>query len=355
MIKKISGALILLFGSSNLMADISVEHTQLDYIVAGHRIALKAKVKTDDSPIDIVRTYFKSSDGKNFVFVDMKCEKEECSSILPATKKETKAINYIFLIKDENGKVVKTQTFTVKQKEADVPDWQKISNDNKIMVKTELKTPPDSLDGFDDDNMVIDAVAMATKYGVSVGISGSGGSGAGATGTTVAKMGATGVTNGGTVTATSATASSTTVATTAGISTTTMVVGGGVAAAAGVGVALASSSGGGDDNGDDGAITENSTIKDLKGGWKSKGSHRTTEQWNMVTHITNDGDCTYSEYAYGSGTNGICTTTLAHGVFTFRSDGGANFSGNIIGKKRNFCIDGHFANGDSGQICWTKQ
>ena len=120
-----------------------------------------------------------------------------------------------------------------------------------------------------------------------------------------------------------------------------------------VGVVAAADSGG--SGGGDDSITDKSTIEAVQGKWDSKGSKRTSEQWNMTTNITNSGGCTYTECAYGSCTNGVCSVTLSNGIFNFKSDGGASFSGNILGAKKDFCIDGKFANGDSGKICWTKK
>lgn len=218
------------------------KHSALEYFVPEHRIEVKVTVK-DDRGIDLVRCYFKSSTQAEFVFVDMEnIKKYQYRAILPAPASYTPQIEYLFLAVNNAQQVIKTNRFTVRQAEKDVPDWQEVDSDAPILVKTELTEAPESIPGFS-DNIEIDMVESSLRFGiVAEGIytaTATASSGAGASGAAAA-------TSAGTVTAASA-----------GVSTATVMATGAALAAAGAGAAVAANDSGG---GDDSEINPNASI-----------------------------------------------------------------------------------------------
>lgn len=220
--------IVLSLVTCSLLADPSIKvDPAIENFVPQNRIVLKAKVE-DKSGVDVVRAYFKAGDVSTFAFVPMSCKKEICLATLPAPSKDTKTLDYAILVKNGENKVFKSQTFTATatKKGDKLPEYQSADKTNTLHVKTELANAPKAITGFS-DNLTVDVVESAAKFGVVAGMYS-----ASQAGTTIAGASA----------ASGATAAGTVVATTAGIST--MAVVGGVVAVAG-GAAAAGGGGGG--------------------------------------------------------------------------------------------------------------
>lgn len=221
---------------------------EIKYYVSGSRINVSAEI-TDPKGVSETRLYFKSSDEMNYMFVDMAKDGNKYTGTIPAPSKETKAIDYIVLVKNVENKVFKTQSFRVADKNnKELPAWQTSENIGNVYVKTELAKAPEAIEGFS-DSIVLDTVESTAKFGVVAGIisadlagSSSGAVGAGTlAGSSTAGGAAAGSTTG------IAVSGGTVAATTAGVSTATLVGGTVAAVAVGGGAAVAggSSSGGG--------------------------------------------------------------------------------------------------------------
>ena len=262
----ISAIGIISIMAASVLADVNTNiklDPIIDEVVSGKRILINAKIK-DKAGIDIVRTYFKSSDVANYSFIKMNCKDINCAGTLPAPSASTKAIDYLILVKNSDDIVYKTQTFNAKllPKDSKTPKYQMKPSMKAINVKTELAQAPEMVEGFT-DNIVLDTAESTVRYGAVAGLfSGSGAGGAGAAAT------ATGTTSAGTVAASGA------------ISTTTMVVGGVVAAGA-VGAAAGGGGGGGSSS------SSSSSSSSLEG---SSGDPRINLSWSngndLDLHVT---------------------------------------------------------------------
>jgi len=248
----------LLAGSiiSSAAAETIIKHDALEYFVPDNRITLSAEI-ADEKGIEVTRAYFKSSDAMNYTFVSMDCKENVCNALIPAPSKETQAIDYLFLAKNTEGLVVKTQTYRVNinATAGKVPEWQSAKNDTAIGVKSELASTPQAITGFS-DNILIDAVESGVKYGVVAGITS-----AAEAGTTAAAVGAT--------------SAGTTVAGSTAIMSTTAMVGIG----AGV-IAVGAVAGGG--GGDEGGEPTTSPDTSLQG---ASGDPRVNLQWNNTADL----------------------------------------------------------------------
>ena len=239
-------------------ANTKITHKPLDSVPAGQRITLEAKVK-DPAGVAVVRAYFKAAEGADFHFVPMTGKGQRYRAILPAPAAEAGSLDYLILVKNAADQVVKSQTFRATVEASDEPAAATAPED-PLQVYTELAEAPAEIPGFT-DNLVIDTVESAAKFGAVAGI--------------VAMSKTGGAASGGAATAGTASAGSSTVGGTAvsagtvsagtgaGLSTTTVLAIAGGVAAVGGGAAVAASGGG--DGGDDEAAAEHCTT--LEGDW----------------------------------------------------------------------------------------
>lgn len=158
--------LLLSVASCCLLADPSIELTpEIESFVPGYRINVKAKI-ADESGISVARTYFKSGDVVNFVFLPMECEDGFCQATIPALSRDTKILNYAVLVKNGENEVYKTQTFTAEARDDDLLDFDYQSKDKsgKIEAKTENADAPNDLNTYS-DNVTITTVEESQKLG----------------------------------------------------------------------------------------------------------------------------------------------------------------------------------------------
>ena len=166
-----------------------IGHEPLSLASSGIRIELAADIQ-DAEGVDLARVYFKAQREANYLFVPMRVAGEGgYSAVLPAPSAGVGAVEYQILVRNLGGVVYKTQTYSV-----DIEDGEAavVENNEPIEVFTELAEAPDVVHGFT-DNIALDAVESAAKYGVVAGLTSQAGAGTTA--------GAVGGTSGGTVTA----------------------------------------------------------------------------------------------------------------------------------------------------------
>jgi hypothetical protein len=251
-VRNLSLSLVACLSIADAAPQITLDPVIESY-VPQNRIMMNAKIDSA-SPIQVARTYFKSSDVGDYVFVPMACNSAltSCKAVLPAPSKETASIDYLVLVVDADKKVYKTQTFTALAKDDNtLPAYQSASKEGALQVNTGLAKAPQSVVGFT-DSMTIDTIESAARFGVVAGIYNSSKSGAAAA--------ASGATSGGTVAASAATI--------AGLSSTTLLIGGVVAAGAGVAVAAGGGGGGGSSHHtDDHTDTPTATPEEIVGTW----------------------------------------------------------------------------------------
>ena len=218
--------------------DIRIKHKPIPYFIPGKRIQLEAKI-SDPAGVHLARCYFRAAEVADYVFVTMTAKtSEHYQGILPAPSQNTTALEYLFLVVNEDNQVVKTQVFRVEaEDDDDPPAWQELGSEGQINVGAEVApSGPQQLAGFS-DSIAMDLVESSARFGIVAGlytatqVSASGG----ATGSAAA------ATNAGTVSAST------------GLSAGAMIgIGVGVAVVAG-GAAVAAGSSGGDDGGGGGS------------------------------------------------------------------------------------------------------
>ena len=166
-----------------------IKHDPVEFAPSGIRIELAADIQ-DAAGVDLARVYFKAQREANYLFVPMRVAGAGgYSAVLPAPSAGVGAVEYQILVRNLGGVVYKTQTYSV-----DIEDGEAavVENNEPIEVFTELAEAPDVVHGFT-DNIALDAVESAAKYGVVAGLTSQAGAGTTA--------GAVGGTSGGTVTA----------------------------------------------------------------------------------------------------------------------------------------------------------
>ena len=190
--------------------DARIRHKPVETAWSGVRIELAASIR-DVAGVDVARVYFKAEGGANFLFVPMRAAGGNgYAAILPAPSAGVGAIEYRILARNLGGMVYKTQAYAVAVEDGAAT----VASDREpLKVFTELAELPDTIHGFT-DNIALDVVESAAKYGVVAGLTGEAGAG-----TAAASVSATG---------------GSTVAASAGLSTVAT-VGIGAAAAAAVG------------------------------------------------------------------------------------------------------------------------
>ncbi len=295
--------------------DITIKHNPVTEAKAGKRITVDAEVEAT-SGVDVVRVYFKAIGGGDYVFVPMALKEGFLdklgaglySGTLPAPANGASGMEYLILVKNSNNQVVKSQTYRVVV--SDEEDAAQVVMDNDpIQVYTELQGAHEQRTGFA-DNITVDVVESAYKYGVVAGIY------------DAEKAG---------VAAGEVVAAGTVVATT-GIMTKNMLIGGAAALVAVVGVAAIGSSGGSDggSSGSSTATTSSSGSCPYVGTWSG------TYSWSTCTGTYVSGlnwqgrvnsSCYFSGFDGGGSMGGQVNTST--GVVSL--SGATNLCGSLTG------------------------
>lgn len=186
-------------------ATTQVKHKPPGYYLPGFRIILEAEIK-DEAGVQVARCYFKTKKEQNFVFTDMAPKGNPTyQATLPAPWVNSESIDYVFVAVNEDKKVVRTQVFSIKEKETEqaaawreagevqelrldapqevlekyeavkndlkkefsnkLPEWQAAESLEELVVLTEFEEASAQLSGFFDD-MVVTTVPSTSKYGV---------------------------------------------------------------------------------------------------------------------------------------------------------------------------------------------
>ena len=151
-------------------AGTSIKHKPVAYITPDKRIRLEASVE-DSKGISLVRVYFKADNQADYLFVPMETTTAgSYAAILPGMAKGAKSLDYLFLAVNNDNQVVKTQVFSVKQKEdKDAPSWQMVKSEGDIQVWTELGKAPSVAESFS-DSIAMNAVESGGRFGVVAGL-----------------------------------------------------------------------------------------------------------------------------------------------------------------------------------------
>ena len=142
-----------------------MSHTKVDYFVPGSRIQIKALI-SDGAGIMLVRCYFRLKGQENYYFIEMPLiVGNEHVGILPAPSATAQVIEYILLAVNQNGMVVRSQVFEVRNRESrGKPSWQEVDSSGSVMVKSELAQAPQSLAGFS-DRISADVIESVFRFG----------------------------------------------------------------------------------------------------------------------------------------------------------------------------------------------
>ena len=343
-------------------ATTKIKHKSPKEYIPGFRINLDAEIK-DDVGVLLARCYFKTKQDKNFAFVDMLPSADrDYRATLPAPWVNSEAIDYVFVVVNEEKKVVRSQVFIIKEKETEeaalwkepgevkelrldvaqeviedyevlrkkliskyqdkLPEWQEARARGEIEVKTELEKAPDQLEGFY-DNVVVTEVPASMKYGMlaeglytSEQIAAAGGQ------SSVAS--ATGAASVGTVTAS------------AGLSTVA-IIGIGVAVAGGAVAASGSSSGSTGNGGPAGTLDQETIL----GYWNFAGTRRdgVTRTGNMTFNANGNYAYTIVDADGQSDGSGTGTWTLSGTNLTLDFDALPTWDGTATGSSSAFTFN----------------
>jgi len=275
------------FAAEASTAKVKHKPPQEKYI-PGFRIKLEAEIK-DTKGVLLARCYFKTKKNKTFAFVDMlHLADSDYRAILPAPWLNSQAVEYVFVVVNEEKQVSRTQVFSIEEgetKEAtkwkesgdiqevrldkaqdaaeqykqmkkeienkyhkERPRYQTETGEESMVVKSDLAVSRVDLYGFYDNAMLVE-VPADLKYGLlakdlysPAAISGAGGSSA--------VSASTGGTAAGTIAATS------------GISTGTLIgIGAGVAILGGAAAVGSSSSSEDEEDAPPGTTPCNQTVQ----------------------------------------------------------------------------------------------
>ena len=163
-----------------VFAKTNIKHSRVKKVKVGERIPVEAEVK-DKAGVDIARVYFRAAGSLNFNFVRMSSAGGLYRGVLPAATADTQEIVYLLLVKNAKNEVVKSPEFTIKVKKSRGVVTEPA---DRVQVYSELATPPKTITGFA-DNIVVDGVESALKFGVVAGLVDAGAAGVGADGTSL--------------------------------------------------------------------------------------------------------------------------------------------------------------------------
>jgi hypothetical protein len=161
---------------SAVIPSTTIVHTPLKSVPSGQRIPMSVQVK-DPQGIDLVRIYFKGVDGDDYSFVTLEPSPEairtgiitggEFSGSLPAPAKDAGWVDYLFLVKNSDQVVVKSQNLTVSV--APATDDAELAAE-PLKVFTELDQLPEKIVGFS-DNITYQSIEPAGRFGIVAGLS----------------------------------------------------------------------------------------------------------------------------------------------------------------------------------------
>ncbi|MBU1566507.1 MAG: hypothetical protein KJ630_12880 [Proteobacteria bacterium] len=159
-------------------------HKPVEAVEAGKRIILYTEI-SDQNVVDVVRVYFKSRDGADYSFVEMKpvINQEKgyferfqnigsdfkglgYSCVLPAPANGSRSFEYCVLVKNTANVVVKSQTYTVMVADDKVGG---MIGQEPIKIYSELERAPLKLAGFS-DSLTIDLIEYGSRFGVVAGL-----------------------------------------------------------------------------------------------------------------------------------------------------------------------------------------
>jgi len=150
------------------LSDTKILHQPVNTSLAGLVIPLTAGV-TDSAGVEVVRVYFKSTLGTIYYYIPLvKTKNSNYSGILPAAAADAGEIEYLILVKNNNGVVVKSQHYQIVI--AENPDKSKAdAQQDKIKVYSESPYASKYIIGFEGgyDFQVADP---SEKYGVVAGL-----------------------------------------------------------------------------------------------------------------------------------------------------------------------------------------
>ena len=155
-------------------AELRFDHEPVAAATSGERIAITAAIAAETpDDVELARVYFKAWNEANFLFVPMTRDGDGWTGTLPAPAAGVEAIEYLILAKRRPEGVYKTETFRIEVSDGDrVADYA-----DRIDVYSELESAPETVAGFT-DNIALDVVESAARYGLVAGLSGQAGSGA---------------------------------------------------------------------------------------------------------------------------------------------------------------------------------
>ncbi|PIE64825.1 MAG: hypothetical protein CSA26_06470 [Desulfobacterales bacterium] len=147
---------------------MEITHTPLVTVPAGQRIEIGAEI-VDDAGVDEVRVYFKIPEVADYSFVSLKTDNGIMfTGMLPAPAQESKHFTYLILAVNGQQQVVRSQVFEVAV-EADSNSVGQRPGRTMMTVYSELQRPPATVAGFA-DNLVVNGIDSATKYGTFAGL-----------------------------------------------------------------------------------------------------------------------------------------------------------------------------------------
>ncbi|BCL61285.1 hypothetical protein DGMP_19780 [Desulfomarina profundi] len=145
-----------------------VTHNPLAIAIGGQILPVFAEVE-DDSGIDLVRIYFRTAGTTPYFFVPMlNISGDEFSGVLPAPLAVSREMEYLFLVKNKNNHIFRTQTFRVKVKKSETTA-QADTNQQPVEVSTETASAPNSVEGFG-GVLSIKTAAPTERYGTLAGL-----------------------------------------------------------------------------------------------------------------------------------------------------------------------------------------
>ncbi len=164
-VRLLFSVLLLVATSVAFAQDLKITHSPRESARAGERVRLRIKVDNPDN-VDLVRLYFKSDLNSKYNFVNTKqLGKYIFAGQLPAATKDAKHIEYVFLLRNKDKKIIKTQKFKYKIK-GEIP---LVAHKKIIKVYSELDKAPKSIEGFD-DNIEMDVAESGGKLAAVAGL-----------------------------------------------------------------------------------------------------------------------------------------------------------------------------------------
>ena len=117
------------------------------YFANGFHNIIEISSKTN---ISEARVYFKDSRSRLYqLYVDMKCDKNNCYAKLPLATSRLLFLDYVTVFKDSQGKIRRSKRLSIRKRDVlELPLWQKKYAKDTIVLRSELKIPPTQVRGF---------------------------------------------------------------------------------------------------------------------------------------------------------------------------------------------------------------